>query len=69
MLILYTTIFGLYFYRYGIECLFRYYSYGLERKFRPELYKDFMIETIKVRFELDIEPKYFMIIFEPKLGL
>ena len=34
--------------RYGIECLFRYYSYGLERKFRPELYKDFMNETIKV---------------------
>ena len=47
--------------RYGLECLFRFYSYGLERKFRPELYKDFMIETIKVRFELDIEPKYFMI--------
>ena len=61
MLILYSNIFDWYFYRYGIECLFRYYSYGLERKFRPELYKDFMIETIKVRFELHIEPKYFMI--------
>lgn len=33
-------------YRYGLECLFRYYSYGLERKFRPQLYKDFQIETI-----------------------
>ena len=38
--------------RYGIECLFRYYSYGLERKFRPELYKDFMTETIKVSIDL-----------------
>ena len=38
--------------RYGIECLFRYYSYGLERKFRPELYKDFMTETIKVSNDL-----------------
>lgn len=34
-------------YRYGLECLFRYYSYGLERKFRPELYKDFQSETIR----------------------
>jgi len=33
--------------RYGLECLFRYYSYGLERKFRPELYKDFQAETIR----------------------
>jgi len=36
-----------YFCRYGLECLFRYYSYGLERKFRPELYKDFQAETIR----------------------
>ena len=34
-------------YRYGLECLFRFYSYGLEKKFRPELYKDFQTETIK----------------------
>lgn len=34
-------------FRYGLECLFRYYSYGLERKFRPELYKDFQAETIR----------------------
>lgn len=33
--------------RYGLECLFRYYSYGLERKFRAEIFKDFQEETIK----------------------
>ena len=27
--------------RYGVECLYRFYSYGLERKFRPELFKNF----------------------------
>ena len=30
-------------YRYGLECLFRFYSYGLERKFRPDLYRDFQV--------------------------
>ena len=35
------------YYRYGIECLFRFYSYGLEKRFRPELYKDFQEETLK----------------------
>ncbi len=30
-------------YRYGIECLFRFYSYGLERKFGMPLFKDFMV--------------------------
>lgn len=34
-------------YRYGLECLFRYYSYGLEKKFRPDIFKDFQEETIK----------------------
>lgn len=33
-------------YRYGLECLFRFYSYGLEKKFRHPLYKDFQMETI-----------------------
>lgn len=33
--------------RYGLECLFRYYSYGLERKFRPDIFKDFQEETMK----------------------
>jgi hypothetical protein len=28
-------------YQYGVECLFRFYSYGLERNFRPDLYRDF----------------------------
>lgn len=34
-------------YRYGLECLFRFYSYGLEVKFRPHLYEDFQQETVK----------------------
>ncbi len=34
-------------YRYGLECLFRFYSYGLERKFRPEIYKEFERETLR----------------------
>jgi la-related protein 1 len=33
-------------FRYGLECLFRFYSYGLERKFRPELYQHFQAETM-----------------------
>jgi len=33
-------------YRYGLECLFRFYSYGLEKNFRHGLYKHFQIETI-----------------------
>ncbi len=35
------------FLRYGLECLFRFYSYGLERKFRPDIFKDFQEETVK----------------------
>lgn len=34
-------------YRYGLECLFRYYSYGLEKKFRPDVFADFQKETLK----------------------
>lgn len=34
-------------YRYGLECLFRFYSYGLEKKFRQEIFKDFQEETKK----------------------
>ncbi len=30
-----------------MECLFRFFSYGLETKFRPELYKDFQTETLR----------------------
>lgn len=34
-------------YRYGLECLFRFYSYGLEKRFRLDLFKDFQEETLK----------------------
>ena len=34
-------------FRYGLECLFRFFSYGLEKKFRPEVYKDFQAQTLK----------------------
>ena len=33
--------------RYGLECLFRFYSYGLEKKFRPDVYSDFQQETLR----------------------
>ncbi len=33
--------------RYGLECLFRFYSYGLERRFRQDIFKDFQEETIR----------------------
>lgn len=33
--------------RYGLECLFRFYSYGLEKNFRQEIFKDFQEETKK----------------------
>ena len=29
-----------------MECLFRFYSYGLEKKYRLELFKDFQELTI-----------------------
>ena len=34
-------------YRYGLECLFRYFSYGLEKHYRQELYQVFQEETIR----------------------
>ncbi|MGH0171728.1 UNVERIFIED_CONTAM: hypothetical protein FKN15_007750 [Acipenser sinensis] len=33
--------------RYGLECLFRFYSYGLEKRFRPDIFKDFQEETLR----------------------
>ena len=33
--------------RYGVECMFRYYSYGLEKRFRADLFKDFQEEVIR----------------------
>ena len=32
--------------RYGLECLFRFYSYGLEKRFRPDVFKDFQDDTV-----------------------
>ena len=46
-ILLWTTFNKIFFHRYGLECLFRFFSYGLEAKFRPELYKDFQAETLK----------------------
>ena len=45
------------FFRYGIECLFRYYSYGLERKFKTELYRDFQEEAMRDYKSGKIYPK------------
>ena len=36
-------------YHYGMECLFRFYSYGLEKKFRVDVYREFESTTLKVR--------------------
>lgn len=33
--------------RYGLECLFRFYSYGLEKRFRRDIFQDFQEETLK----------------------
>jgi la-related protein 1 len=32
--------------RYGLECLFRFYSYGLEQRFRKEIFEDFQELTL-----------------------
>jgi hypothetical protein len=36
-------------YQYGMECLFRFYSYGLERAWNESLYMDFEALTLRVR--------------------
>lgn len=33
-------------FRYGVEALFRFYMYGLEKKFRPEIYLAFQKDTM-----------------------
>lgn len=38
-------------YHYGMECLFRFYSYGLEKAFRVDLYKEFEGATLRVSSE------------------
>lgn len=34
-------------FRYGLECLFRFYTYGLEKHFRQEVFEDFERETLR----------------------
>eukprot|EP00245_Coleochaete_scutata_P004533 TRINITY_DN17244_c0_g3_i1.p1 TRINITY_DN17244_c0_g3~~TRINITY_DN17244_c0_g3_i1.p1 ORF type:complete len:169 (+),score=50.19 TRINITY_DN17244_c0_g3_i1:42-509(+) len=34
-------------YNYGMECLFRFFSYGLEHSFQADLYKDFEDLTLQ----------------------
>jgi la-related protein 1 len=34
-------------FRYGLECLFRFYTYGLEKHFRSEVFDDFQEETLR----------------------
>jgi len=33
--------------RYGLECLFYFYSYGLEKHFMNDIYWDFEMQTIE----------------------
>ena len=42
-----VKIYTICFPRYGVECMFRYYSYGLEKRFRTDLFKDFQEEVIR----------------------
>ena len=35
-------------YKYGVECLFRFYSYGLEANFKADVYTEFEEQTLKV---------------------
>jgi len=30
-----------------VECLFRFYSYGLESRYKENLFRDFEVETLK----------------------
>ncbi|CAF5107919.1 unnamed protein product [Rotaria magnacalcarata] len=32
---------------YGVECLFRFYTYGLENNFRQHVFEDFQQETLR----------------------
>ena len=41
-----------------MECLFRYFSYGLEKKFRPDIFQDFQEETLK-----DYHNRMFFVLF------
>ncbi len=43
-------------YHYGMECLFRFYSYGLEKAFRLDLYKEFEDATLRVSRCIPMRP-------------
>lgn len=70
-------------YRYGLECLFRFYSYGLEAHFKQELYREFEEQTLKVRLMILLStrrptisllqspvccPGFAVIVFKPREG-
>jgi hypothetical protein len=38
---------NMFLYRYGVECLFRFYTYGLEKHCRQEVFEDFQRETLR----------------------
>ena len=40
-------------YQYGMECLFRFYSYGLEKQFSEQLFRDFEATTLQARTGFD----------------
>ena len=44
--------------QYGMECLFRFYSYGLEKAFSAELYRDFEETTLK-DFKATVPPRLY----------
>jgi hypothetical protein len=44
--------------QYGMECLFRFYSYGLEKAFSAELYRDFEETTLK-DFKAAVPPRLY----------
>ena len=49
--------------RYGLECLFRYYGIGMEKKFKPELFNDFQHDTLKVILRSPHKSKYWLMFF------
>ena len=56
-------------FRYGLECLFRFYSYGLENRFRSDLFKDFQeltLEDYRGRGELYGLEKFWAYLFYRK---
>ena len=54
--------------RYGVECMFRYYSYGLEKRFRTDLFKDFQEEVIR-DYENGMSSHYKNLIYKKRVIL